>query len=127
MFLSFSNFFVFFIVTADFGFARFLEEGKMAGTLCGSPMYMVSLVCLCHCVCVCVCVCVCEHKLSQQFSFNDLYEVLFCHSCISFCVIECVCVCVCVNMCAHMNITCYNTSHIEFFVLSMLQYFHSYH
>ncbi|XP_076434612.1 serine/threonine-protein kinase unc-51-like [Babylonia areolata] len=25
---------------ADFGFARFLEDGKMAGTLCGSPMYM---------------------------------------------------------------------------------------
>lgn len=27
--------------TADFGFARFLEEGNMAVTLCGSPMYMV--------------------------------------------------------------------------------------
>ncbi|CAF1690633.1 unnamed protein product, partial [Adineta ricciae] len=25
---------------ADFGFARFLSEGVMAGTLCGSPMYM---------------------------------------------------------------------------------------
>ncbi|CAF4189082.1 unnamed protein product, partial [Didymodactylos carnosus] len=25
---------------ADFGFARFLQEGVMAGTLCGSPMYM---------------------------------------------------------------------------------------
>lgn len=25
---------------ADFGFARFLEDGVMAGTLCGSPMYM---------------------------------------------------------------------------------------
>lgn len=25
---------------ADFGFARFLESGVMAGTLCGSPMYM---------------------------------------------------------------------------------------
>lgn len=25
---------------ADFGFARFLEEGVMAATLCGSPMYM---------------------------------------------------------------------------------------
>lgn len=25
---------------ADFGFARFLNEGKMAATLCGSPMYM---------------------------------------------------------------------------------------
>lgn len=25
---------------ADFGFARFLNEGVMAGTLCGSPMYM---------------------------------------------------------------------------------------
>jgi len=27
--------------TADFGFARFLEDGMMAATLCGSPMYMV--------------------------------------------------------------------------------------
>jgi len=27
---------------ADFGFARFLEEGVMAATLCGSPMYMVN-------------------------------------------------------------------------------------
>lgn len=27
--------------SADFGFARFLEEGNMAVTLCGSPMYMV--------------------------------------------------------------------------------------
>ncbi|EDW29590.1 GL22897, partial [Drosophila persimilis] len=26
---------------ADFGFARFLNEGVMAATLCGSPMYMV--------------------------------------------------------------------------------------
>lgn len=26
---------------ADFGFARFLGEGNMAATLCGSPMYMV--------------------------------------------------------------------------------------
>lgn len=25
---------------ADFGFARFLGEGVMAATLCGSPMYM---------------------------------------------------------------------------------------
>lgn len=25
---------------ADFGFARTLAEGNMAGTLCGSPMYM---------------------------------------------------------------------------------------
>lgn len=25
---------------ADFGFARFLNEGVMAATLCGSPMYM---------------------------------------------------------------------------------------
>ena len=24
----------------DFGFARFLQEGNMAATLCGSPMYM---------------------------------------------------------------------------------------
>ena len=26
---------------ADFGFARFLHDGVMAATLCGSPMYMV--------------------------------------------------------------------------------------
>ena len=25
---------------ADFGFARFLQEGVMAATLCGSPLYM---------------------------------------------------------------------------------------
>jgi len=29
------------LFSADFGFARFLESGVMAGTLCGSPMYMV--------------------------------------------------------------------------------------
>lgn len=29
--------------TADFGFARFLADGVMAGTLCGSPMYMVGI------------------------------------------------------------------------------------
>jgi serine/threonine-protein kinase ULK/ATG1 len=28
---------------ADFGFARFLQDGVMAATLCGSPMYMVRL------------------------------------------------------------------------------------
>lgn len=28
--------------TADFGFARFLQDGVMAATLCGSPMYMAS-------------------------------------------------------------------------------------
>ena len=79
----------------------------MAGTLCGSPMYMVSLVCLCHSVRVYVCVCVHECELSQKFSFSDLYQVLFCHSCMSSCVFELVCVCVCV--CEH---TYYNTSHI---------------
>lgn len=30
----------FFYVSADFGFARFLQDGVMAATLCGSPMYM---------------------------------------------------------------------------------------
>lgn len=42
---------------ADFGFARFLGEGVMAATLCGSPMYMAPeginiymLVCWCVCV-----------------------------------------------------------------------------
>lgn len=29
-----------FFLTADFGFARFLQDGVMAATLCGSPMYM---------------------------------------------------------------------------------------
>lgn len=28
---------------ADFGFARFLQDGNMAATLCGSPMYMVCI------------------------------------------------------------------------------------
>ena len=32
-----------FVFTADFGFARFLQDGVMAATLCGSPMYMVSI------------------------------------------------------------------------------------
>lgn len=31
------------ICLADFGFARFLQDGVMAATLCGSPMYMVSM------------------------------------------------------------------------------------
>lgn len=30
------------LFSADFGFARFLQDGVMAATLCGSPMYMVS-------------------------------------------------------------------------------------
>ena len=30
-------------ILADFGFARFLQDGVMAATLCGSPMYMVIL------------------------------------------------------------------------------------
>lgn len=29
--------------TADFGFARHLRTNMMAGTLCGSPLYMVSI------------------------------------------------------------------------------------
>jgi len=33
---------------ADFGFARFLEGGVMAETLCGSPMYMVKIVLSCN-------------------------------------------------------------------------------
>jgi len=32
------------LFSADFGFARFLQSGVMAGTLCGSPMYMVKCV-----------------------------------------------------------------------------------
>jgi serine/threonine-protein kinase ULK/ATG1 len=33
---------------ADFGFARFLTDGVMAGTLCGSPMYMAPEVIMSH-------------------------------------------------------------------------------
>ena len=33
---------------ADFGFARFLSDGVMAGTLCGSPMYMAPEVIMSH-------------------------------------------------------------------------------
>lgn len=40
---------------ADFGFARFLTDGVMAATLCGSPMYMVNvflfLFSLCYVIC----------------------------------------------------------------------------
>ena len=32
-------------ILADFGFARFLQDGVMAATLCGSPMYMVIIDC----------------------------------------------------------------------------------
>lgn len=35
------SFFPTFHPAADFGFARFLQDGNMAATLCGSPMYMV--------------------------------------------------------------------------------------
>ena len=31
------------VFAADFGFARFLQDGVMAATLCGSPMYMVRI------------------------------------------------------------------------------------
>uniref|UniRef100_A0A5K3FBA1 Protein kinase domain-containing protein n=3 Tax=Mesocestoides corti TaxID=53468 RepID=A0A5K3FBA1_MESCO len=33
---------------ADFGFARFLQDGIMAETMCGSPMYMAPEVLMCH-------------------------------------------------------------------------------
>uniref|UniRef100_A0A1I7V4T7 non-specific serine/threonine protein kinase n=1 Tax=Caenorhabditis tropicalis TaxID=1561998 RepID=A0A1I7V4T7_9PELO len=36
------------IKLADFGFARFLNEGVMAATLCGSPMYMAPEVIMSH-------------------------------------------------------------------------------
>lgn len=32
-----------FLFVADFGFARYLQNNMMAATLCGSPMYMVSV------------------------------------------------------------------------------------
>lgn len=35
---------VFFCPPADFGFARYLQSNMMAATLCGSPMYMVSVL-----------------------------------------------------------------------------------
>lgn len=31
---------IYLLLVADFGFARFLQDGVMAATLCGSPMYM---------------------------------------------------------------------------------------
>lgn len=37
----------YFIFLADFGFARFLQDGVMAATLCGSPMYMVNAFFVC--------------------------------------------------------------------------------
>jgi len=40
--------------TADFGFARFLQDGVMAATLCGSPMYMASLKLLICFLCFCI-------------------------------------------------------------------------
>lgn len=33
---------------ADFGFARFLQDGVMAATLCGSPLYMAPEVIMSH-------------------------------------------------------------------------------
>lgn len=33
-----------FLFVADFGFARYLQNNMMAATLCGSPMYMVSVI-----------------------------------------------------------------------------------
>lgn len=35
-------------LSADFGFARFLKDGVMAATLCGSPMYMAPEVIMSH-------------------------------------------------------------------------------
>ena len=32
-----------FVLSADFGFARHLMEADLAATLCGSPLYMVSI------------------------------------------------------------------------------------
>lgn len=47
--VSFSNdtytdwFILYLCPAADFGFARYLQSNMMAATLCGSPMYMVSV------------------------------------------------------------------------------------
>lgn len=38
--------------TADFGFARYLHSNMMAATLCGSPMYMVSVFYSLYFLCV---------------------------------------------------------------------------
>lgn len=38
--------------TADFGFARYLQSNMMAATLCGSPMYMVSVFYSLYFLCV---------------------------------------------------------------------------
>ncbi|KAA3678128.1 serine/threonine-protein kinase ULK2 [Paragonimus westermani] len=35
-------------IQADFGFARFLQDGMMAVTMCGSPMYMAPEVLMCR-------------------------------------------------------------------------------
>lgn len=43
-----------FLFVADFGFARYLQNNMMAATLCGSPMYMVSVFCL-HVFLYCLC------------------------------------------------------------------------
>jgi len=40
---QFDMLFVCHLRAADFGFARFLQDGVMAATLCGSPMYMVCI------------------------------------------------------------------------------------
>lgn len=47
---------------ADFGFARFLQEGNMAHTLCGSPMYMAPEVSV-------------ELKINNLFMEACLYNV----------------------------------------------------
>ncbi|VDP55431.1 unnamed protein product [Schistosoma margrebowiei] len=39
---------IFPFISADFGFARFLQDGMMAVTMCGSPMYMAPEVLMCR-------------------------------------------------------------------------------
>lgn len=46
--MTWDVFFFLFSQVADFGFARFLSEGVMAATLCGSPMYMAPEVIMSH-------------------------------------------------------------------------------
>lgn len=43
-----------FCPAADFGFARYLQSNMMAATLCGSPMYMVSVCFTLYVLCVSV-------------------------------------------------------------------------
>lgn len=63
-----------FLFVADFGFARYLQNNMMAATLCGSPMYMVSVICLQDFLC---CSCFAPPKARLCFSLVFASEVKF--------------------------------------------------